>query len=378
MREAFNRQLTELRQELVYIYANIDLQLHEALDALEEGNREKAKAVKAETRRLDDRCAALEQKAFMLIATQQPVASDLRLIQFVIYANFNLARMSNHVRNIAKTAKRCAGRDVPAQLIDLLVGEGHLVYGVLSNCVMAIVNEDLRLASSLPVLDEPVDDLYKQFFRRLSTLGPDDDKDAASRVIMASRMLERISDNAVEVGEKLVFLLTGKRRNLDDLQDLDDDDLADRYERIDAALRGAGYDWYEVSNWAKPGGECLHNMIYWRDGDWWGAGPGAHSHIGGRRFHNVKHPARYASIVSGGELPIRDTELLSDDDRHIERVMLRLRLSEGMPQSDLRPEEIERARAQEAAGMLTLADGRVRLTDAGRLLADAIIVDILS
>lgn len=158
----------------------------------------------------------------------------------------------------------------------------------------------------------------------------------------------------------------------------DDDDLADRYERIDAALRGAGYDWYEVSNWAKPGGECLHNMIYWRDGDWWGAGPGAHSHIGGRRFHNVKHPARYASIVSGGELPIRDTELLSDDDRHIERVMLRLRLSEGMPQSDLRPEEIERARAQEAAGMLTLADGRVRLTDAGRLLADAIIVDILS
>ena len=171
----------------------------------------------------------------MLIATQQPVASDLRLIQFVIYANFNLARMSNHVRNIAKTAKRCAGRDVPAQLIDLLVGEGHLVYGVLSNCVMAIVNEDLRLASSLPVLDEPVDDLYKQFFRRLSTLGPDDDKDAASRVIMASRMLERISDNAVEVGEKLVFLLTGKRRNLDDLQDLDDDDLAEMY-----AARSAG------------------------------------------------------------------------------------------------------------------------------------------
>ena len=171
----------------------------------------------------------------MLIATQQPVASDLRLIQFVIYANFNLARMSNHVRNIAKTAKRCAGRDVPVQLIDLLMGEGHLVYGVLSNCVMAIVNEDLRLASSLPVLDEPVDDLYKQFFRRLSTLGPDDDKDAASRVIMASRMLERISDNAVEVGEKLVFLLTGKRRNLDDLQDLDDDDLAEMY-----AARSAG------------------------------------------------------------------------------------------------------------------------------------------
>lgn len=158
----------------------------------------------------------------------------------------------------------------------------------------------------------------------------------------------------------------------------DDDDLADRYERIDAALRGQGYDWYEVSNWAKPGGECRHNMIYWRDGDWWGAGPGAHSHLGGRRFHNVKHPARYASVVSGGELPIRDSESLSDDDRHIERVMLRLRLSEGMPASELRPEELERVRAQEAAGMLALDGDRVRLTDAGRLLADAIIVDILS
>lgn len=158
----------------------------------------------------------------------------------------------------------------------------------------------------------------------------------------------------------------------------DDDDLADRYERIDATLRGAGYGWYEVSNWAKPGGECRHNMIYWRDGDWWGAGPGAHSHLGGRRFHNVKHPARYASVVSGGQLPMRDSESLSDEDRHIERVMLRLRLAEGMPQSDLRPEELDRARTQEAAGMLTLADGRVRLTDSGRLLADAIIVDILS
>ena len=227
MRETFNRQLTEMRQELVSIYANIDLALHDAVDALGEGDKDKARAVKALTYEMDERCSALEQKAFMLIATQQPVASDLRLIQFVIYANFNLARMSNHVRNIAKTARRCAGRAVPGQLIDLLASEGHLVYRVLSSCVMAIVEDDLRLAASLPTLDEPVDDLYKQFFRTLSTLGPTADMDAASRVIMASRMLERISDNAVEVGERLVFLLTGKHRSLDDLRDLDDEDLAE-------------------------------------------------------------------------------------------------------------------------------------------------------
>ena len=80
-----------------------------------------------------------------------------------------------------------------------------------------------------------MDELYKQFFRSLATLGPDDDMDAASRVIMASRMLERISDNAVEIGERLVFLLTGKRRSLDDLRDLDDDDLQEMY-----AARGVG------------------------------------------------------------------------------------------------------------------------------------------
>ena len=97
------------------------------------------------------------------------------------------------------------------------------------------MEDDLRAASSLPVLDEPVDELYKQFFRSLATLGPDDDMDAASRVIMASRMLERISDNAVEIGERLVFLLTGKRRSLDDLRDLDDDDLQEMY-----AARGVG------------------------------------------------------------------------------------------------------------------------------------------
>ncbi|WP_154028637.1 PhoU domain-containing protein [Olsenella uli] len=237
MRDTFNRELTEMRQELVSIYANIDLALHDAVDALAAGNREKAQEVRELTRELDRRCAALEDKAFSMIVTQQPVASDLRLIQFAIYANFNLERMSNHVRNIAKTALRCAGRQVPGQLLDLLASEGHLVYRVLSSCVMAIVEEDLRLATSLPTLDEPVDDLYKQFFRTLATFGPEDDMDAASRVIMASRMLERISDNAVEVGERLVVLLTGEHVSLDDLAELGDEELARLYVTRGVGLR---------------------------------------------------------------------------------------------------------------------------------------------
>lgn len=158
----------------------------------------------------------------------------------------------------------------------------------------------------------------------------------------------------------------------------DDDDLADRYERIDAALSQAGFSWYEVSNWARPGGACRHNLVYWRDGNWWGAGPGAHSHVDGRRFHNVKHPARYSATVSAGDLPIKDSETLTDEDRHVEKIMLGLRLSEGIDVALLHEEERRRARRQADEGMLVFDGGRVRLTDRGRLLADAIIVDILS
>ena len=235
MREQFDRQLAELRLELVSIYADVDLELHDAVDALVEGGAKKAKRAKKATRGIDERCADLEDRAYNLIVLQQPVASDLRLLEFIIYVNFNLARMSNHARNIAKTAKRCADLKVPGQLLDLLASQAHLVYRVLSATVESIVENDLALASSLPELDKPVDELYKQFFKTFATLGPKDDMDAATRVIMSARMLERISDNSVEAGERLVFLLTGRRQSLYDLADLDDDELADLY-----AAKGAG------------------------------------------------------------------------------------------------------------------------------------------
>ncbi|MFK3615811.1 radical SAM family heme chaperone HemW [Corynebacterium amycolatum] len=162
----------------------------------------------------------------------------------------------------------------------------------------------------------------------------------------------------------------------------DDDDLADRYERIDAALSQVGFSWYEVSNWAKPGGQCRHNMLYWRDGNWWGAGPGAHSHLDGTRFYNVKHPARYAVTISGGELPVKDSEGLTAEDRHTEKIMLGLRLAEGIDANLLGEDELGKARRQAEAGMVEFVSvdcgQRIQLTNRGRLLADAIIVDILS
>ncbi|EHY90976.1 radical SAM family heme chaperone HemW [Saccharomonospora azurea] len=157
----------------------------------------------------------------------------------------------------------------------------------------------------------------------------------------------------------------------------DDDVLAERYEVIDSMLSAAGLRWYEVSNWAaSTQARCRHNLGYWLGGDWWGAGPGAHSHVGGVRWWNVKHPARYSSVLADGALPVAGHERLSEDDVHLERVMLELRLAEGLPLDALDAGGVEEAHRAVADGLLergALADGRAVLTDRGRLLADAVV-----
>ncbi|HEY2693927.1 MAG TPA: radical SAM family heme chaperone HemW [Pseudonocardiaceae bacterium] len=157
----------------------------------------------------------------------------------------------------------------------------------------------------------------------------------------------------------------------------DDDLLAEYYEQIDDVLASAGLHWYEVSNWAATVADrCRHNLGYWLGGDWWGAGPGAHSHVGGVRWWNVKHPARYASVLAAGDSPAAGREALSATDQHLERVLLELRLSDGLP-LDFLP-AAARTAAQEAVAedLLdpeSLDTGRCVLTRRGRLLADAVV-----
>ncbi|MGI5215634.1 radical SAM family heme chaperone HemW [Plantactinospora sp. CA-290183] len=161
----------------------------------------------------------------------------------------------------------------------------------------------------------------------------------------------------------------------------DDDVAADRYLAAEAALSGAGFSWYEVSNWARtPAARCRHNLLYWTGGDWWGLGPGAHSHVGGVRWWNVKHPSAYAARLGAGESPGQGRELLSAADRRVEDVMLRLRLASGLPLAVL--DDAGRSGAAEArdAGLLDGAEydvGRAVLTLRGRLLADAVVRDLL-
>jgi oxygen-independent coproporphyrinogen-3 oxidase len=157
----------------------------------------------------------------------------------------------------------------------------------------------------------------------------------------------------------------------------DDDVLADRYLIADDTLATAGLAWYEVSNWAEgPGSRCRHNQLYWTGGDWWGVGPGAHSHVGGTRWWNVRHPAAYARRIGIGASPGQAREVLTAAEQATERIMLATRLAAGCPVADLTP--AGRAAAQQAAadGLISetaLGDGTVRLTRQGRLLADAVI-----
>jgi oxygen-independent coproporphyrinogen-3 oxidase len=157
----------------------------------------------------------------------------------------------------------------------------------------------------------------------------------------------------------------------------DNDVLADRYEMLDAHLSSAGLQWYEVSNWARPGGECRHNLGYWDGGHWWGAGPGAHSFLGATRWWNIKHPNAYAQSLAERRLPIADSEDLDVGARHVEDVMLRMRLRSGLPRAVLTGHEQQRADVAIADGLVLTAADRLVLTDRGRLLADAVVRDLL-
>jgi oxygen-independent coproporphyrinogen-3 oxidase len=158
----------------------------------------------------------------------------------------------------------------------------------------------------------------------------------------------------------------------------DDDVLADRYLMADSALSEAGLGWYEVSNWAADvNARCRHNELYWRNDDWWGVGPGAHSHMGGVRWWNVRHPGRYADRLAGKTSPAQAREVLEASDRYVEDVLLRIRLAEGLPLAIL--DDAGRAAAAQAVadGLLEPSSERAVLTLRGRLLADAVVRALL-
>ncbi|MFF3246910.1 radical SAM family heme chaperone HemW [Streptomyces sp. NPDC002870] len=210
------------------------------------------------------------------------------------------------------------------------------------------------------------------------TPGESDDDWRASLAAAVAAGPDHISAYAliVEEGTQLA-----RRIRRGEVPMTDDDVHADRYLIADSVLGEAGFDWYEVSNWAtSAAGRCLHNELYWRGADWWGAGPGAHSHVGGVRWWNVKHPGAYAAALAEGQSPGAGRELLTPEDRRVERVLLELRLREGCELALLRPAGLAAAGRALSDGLLEAEpyeDGRAVLTLRGRLLADAVVRDVV-
>ncbi len=152
----------------------------------------------------------------------------------------------------------------------------------------------------------------------------------------------------------------------------DEDDLAEKYVLADEAMEAAGLGWYEVSNWARDeAARCRHNELYWTSADWWGIGPGAHSHVAGERWWNVKHPSAYAARLAEGASPRQDGETLDPATQALERVLLEVRLRDGLPLDALG--DPGRVDAVVADGLGVVTDGRLVLTRRGRLLADAVV-----
>lgn len=161
----------------------------------------------------------------------------------------------------------------------------------------------------------------------------------------------------------------------------DDDLAAEQYELADRLLSDAGYEWYEVSNWAR-GDEhrSRHNLAYWQGQDWWGVGPGAHSHMGGVRWWNVKHPSAYADRILSGVSPAAGRESLSDETRRVENVMLATRIRDGLPTDELTGEGRIAVAGLIADGLVNAEaafKGAIILTLRGRLLADAVVRTLL-
>ena len=217
MRENFNQQMASVEAEVVDIIREVGVTTRKATEALVNGDAVAAEEIIHGDAVFDERCVGVEERVLEIIATQFPVARDLRFLQSMAFIAMHEERMADLAVNIAKAARRTSTRKGPQTLCDLIQAQGNLVYRVIDATREALEKRDLELTLKLPELDEPIDHLYKQFFRELSRLQDEESIDWASSMVLAARYLERIADNSVDIGERIAYLITGERDMLDDV-----------------------------------------------------------------------------------------------------------------------------------------------------------------
>jgi len=211
MREQFRSDMYELQDDVVEIMEELLNLTKLSVTALIKGDVVLAQEIIDDDDRFDELTRGIEERTIELIATQFPVARDLRFLMSMSFIAMYQERMADYATTIARAARRTSNKPVPQPLIDLINAQANLVYRVMDATRKSLEDRDLELALKLPELDEPVDSLNKQFYRELGRLTDEDEIEAASKMVMSARALERIADYCVDTGERLAYFLTGER-----------------------------------------------------------------------------------------------------------------------------------------------------------------------
>lgn len=303
-------------------------------------------------------------------------ASDIGRVISTIKDQFNLAK---DVEITLETNPDTVTKEKLAQF--LAAGVNRLSFGMQSAVPHVLATLDrTHNPDNLPQVTKWAKEVgFKEISVDLIYGTPGESKEDWQRSIDAALSLPitHISAYAliVEEGTKLAAQI--KRG---EVGNVDDDLSADKYIMADQAFTSAGFNWYELSNWAKPNSQSRHNIFYWLGKNWWGAGPGAHSHLNGKRFWNVKHPNLYKERIIKGESAVAEFENLESIQIESERLMLSIRLPSGVEKSTLNDKQILDLAGYVESGHLDQANwnlGRATLTLDGRLIADRILREIL-
>ncbi len=216
-RSHFHRELAELEAELMGVAERAERMIGEAVRAVVEDTPALADAVIAQDDEIDRIYLAIHDRWLELMARQQPMGSDLRLMSAILVLNATLERMGDQCVNISKMAKVVHGLPRSQQILTELQEMADLVRPMVRTAMDAFVRRDVPTALTLPEMDEPVDRLNRQMYRRVVECGPRKEQlEWATRMMMVARALERIGDQAVDVAEQVVFLATGEFREFGD------------------------------------------------------------------------------------------------------------------------------------------------------------------
>ena len=211
MRTSFHEELKNLRADVLTMGGLTEVAIRDSVVALVEGKVDLADAVIAGDDRIDTMNLAIEDGCLSVMATQCPVAGDLRLVHTLMFISSHLERMADLAVNIAKMAKRLPPEGAPSQLLGLISEMGDKTSLVVHDGIEVFKNKDLELARRLPELDEPIDRMFKVFFKELAKVVADEAAfEWAANIVLSSRYLERIADHAVDIGERVSYMVTGK------------------------------------------------------------------------------------------------------------------------------------------------------------------------